>query len=88
MMADFERDMSEADRTHIAETLNVTDMRHWSFGAPPEWKDHCEANEKYRDVHHHVFDLALTRKAVCFAHFRDVVAEYVFPFHIAVFATK
>ena len=77
-----------ADRTHIDETLRLTDTRHWSFNAPPEWRDECQKNADTRNVHHHVFDLELATKAASFAGFRVLAAEYAFPFHIAVLATK
>lgn len=88
LMADFERQMPEADRTHIDETVRLTDTRHWSFNAPPEWREECERNADTRNVHHHVFDLVLAQKTVSFAGFRILAAEYTFPFHIAVLATK
>src|SRR6266850_2989405 len=88
LMADFERQMPEADRTHIDETLRLTDTRHWSFNAPPKWRDEFEQNAETRNVHHHVFDLPLVSKAVSFAGFHVSAVEYAFPFHIAVFATK
>jgi SAM-dependent methyltransferase len=88
LMADFERQTPEADCTHIQETVRLTDTRHWSFNAPPEWRDECEKNADTRNVHHHVFDLALAKQAATFAGFRVLAAEYAFPFHIALFAAK
>jgi|SRR6266850_781086 len=88
LLADFERQMPETDPTHIADTLRLTDTRHWSFNASPGWRDEFEQNTQGRNVHHHVFDLPLASKAASFAGFRILAAEYAFPFHIAVLATK
>lgn len=88
LMADFEGQTPETDRTHVDDCLRLTDTNHWSFVSSEDVHSLFDTNVESRNVHHHVFDLALAQKAVAFAGFRILTAQLVFPFHIVVFAVK
>ena len=88
LLTDFERRMPESDTTHLAQAVNRTDTHHWSFEPWDGWQTTFADNAKHRAVHHHVFDMALTKRAVSFVGLRALCAELVFPFHIVLLATK
>ena len=88
LLADFAAATQETDRTHIAEALELTDIRHWTFNEWPGWRSYYENNVEARSIHHHVFDMPLAKKALTFSGFRVLRSEMVFPFHIVLLAAK
>src|SRR5690349_9501938 len=81
LLADLAAATPETDRTHIAEALESTDTRHWTFNEWPGWRNYYENNVVARSIHHHVFDMPLAQKALRFSGFRLLASEIVFPFH-------
>lgn len=88
LLADLAAGRPETDRTHIAEALELTDTKHWTFNEWPGWRGYYENNVAARSIHHHVFDMPLAKKAVAFSGFRLVASPIVFPFHLVVLALK
>jgi SAM-dependent methyltransferase len=88
LLADFAAATPETDRTHIAEALELTDTKHWTFNEWPGWRSYYENNVEARSIHHHVFDMRLAKKAVTFSGLRMLVSEMVFPFHLVLLAAK
>jgi len=89
LIEDFKQNTPENDRTHLAETLALTDLdRYWDVRDLDQLKERCENNLKYRSVHHHVFTTALTIEMFDFMGMQVLSAESLRPFHIIVSAKK
>ena len=87
LVQDFERNVEEDDMTHLPEILALHDLAmdpsREVFAA---FRDRAEANQRFRSLHHHVFDTKLAVDAVCEAGFDVIAIEPVRPYHIIVVA--
>lgn len=87
MLEDYKRNMGEDDTSHLAEIVELTDLRTNQVAkTPEELKKWCLENLRYRMMHHHTFDLKSANALVECAGFTVTKAETFKPFQIVVLA--
>lgn len=82
---DFDQDVSEDDPTHVEEQLALHD---WALGGIADFKNLALRNGQTRVVHHHTFDLSLTKQLFSEVGFSDVSVFKASPFHIVYLGRK
>jgi SAM-dependent methyltransferase len=89
LIEDFEKNVSEDDRTHLTEVLQLHDLsRDPGVTDARTFRERAERNAELRSIHHHVFDTRLAVDAVLHAGFELLAAEPLEPYHIVVLARK
>ena len=89
LIEDLERETSEADMTHLAETLSLHDLaRSPSAGDFQQFKLRSEKNLENRCLHHHVFDTRLVIELVDHMRLQILGVEAVLPSDIFLVAQK
>lgn len=63
LLDDYEKGIGEDDLTHLPEILELHDLVRdpWA-GTRESFVQRCHENQKYRGMHHHVFDLPLIER--------------------------
>lgn len=74
MIEDYEKNMSEADTTHIEEQLRLHD---WSMGGMPDFERLSAQNDRTRVVHHHCFDTRLVQDLFEFSGYTTLQCYYI-----------
>jgi SAM-dependent methyltransferase len=65
LLEDYSRNVGEDDLTHLAEILRMHDLkRDRAAGNPEQFASRSERNFENRGLHHHVFDLAVSREMI------------------------
>ncbi len=68
LIQDFENNVTECDKTHTQENLNILDHpyklnpNHPDIAPNTTYEYMCNMNENYRIMHHHCFDLQLVQQ--------------------------
>lgn len=89
LIEDFERGTREDDLAHLAEVLELHDLkRNPEAGSFDEFKKRSENNFKNRSLHHHVFDTKLVLEVMNYIGLQIYVVEFVRPFHIIAVGQK
>ena len=89
MIEDYENNVGEDDLTHLEEILSLHDLqRDPGAGTIEAFRERCQANYKYRAIHHHVFNTLTALELVNHAGFRILRADCLLPFHIFVLASR
>jgi SAM-dependent methyltransferase len=89
LVADFERETTEADTTHHAEILRLHDLsRDPEAGDMEAFRKRVGNNSENRGVHHHVFNTALAVELIDYSGLQILAVEATRPYHIFVVAQK
>jgi SAM-dependent methyltransferase len=89
IVEDFQKDIGEDDRTHIAEILELHDFeRDFWLVSQEEFAARCEDNFRHRSVHHHVFNTELAVNVVDQAGFRIIAVDHAMPNSIVIVCRK
>jgi SAM-dependent methyltransferase len=89
LVDDFERQVGEDDLTHLAEILQLHDLRRDpGAGDFESFKARCENNSANRGLHHHVFNTRLAIKLLDHLGVQIRAVQCMQPFHIALVATR
>src|ERR1700722_5966083 len=89
LVDDFVAKTGEEDLTHLAEVLNLHDLRRDpDAGNYAEFKKRSESNPENRGMHHHVFDEALVRAILERSGFSVSLLRTAFKDHIIAVAQK
>lgn len=89
LIADRDKNIMEDDLTHVPEILELHDLsRDPAAGNPEQFRTRCMANEKYRGIHHHVFDQELIAGMLAMANFHVVSFDVAPPHHLITLARK
>lgn len=89
LIQDFDRKISEDDKTHLDEILNLHDLALDPGSGDFEiFKNRSERNSENRCLHHHVFDTKLTVELINYIGLQILAVEVFRPHHIFVIAKK
>jgi SAM-dependent methyltransferase len=89
LVNDFVAKTGEEDLTHLAEVLNLHDLRRDpDAGDYERFKRRSESNPENRGMHHHVFDEALVRAILEWSGFSVSLLRTAFKDHIIAVARK
>ena len=89
LVDDFAEKTGEDDLTHLAEVLNLHDLRRDpDAGDYAEFRKRSESNPENRGMHHHVFDEALVRAILERSDFSVSLLRAAFKDHIIAVAEK
>jgi hypothetical protein len=89
LVQDFDREVSEDDQTHLAEILQLHDLkRDPEAGTPEAFRQRSEANADNRCLHHHVFDTRLAVRLLDRMGLQILAVEAARPNHIVAVAQK
>ncbi len=83
MLEDYESNMGEDDLTHLAEILELHDLRmDLPAGSPEQFRERSENNFSNRCLHHHVFDENNSRELLASVGIEVLSVELAAPHHI------
>jgi len=89
MIEDYQNNVGEEDLTHLEEILSLHDLqRDPGAGTIEAFRERCQANHKYRAMHHHVFNTLTALELVNYAGFKILRADCLLPFHIFIIASR
>jgi len=78
LLKDYQTCVEEDDLNHLEEILQLHDLtRDPLAGSFEDFKSRCLRNQELRFLHHHVFDLALGKKALEWAGARVLMSETI-----------
>jgi hypothetical protein len=89
LVEDFEKNVTEDDRTHLSEVLELHDLsRDPGISDAGAFRERALRNAEFRSLHHHVFDTRLVVNTVFYSGFEPLAVEPLEPHHIVMIALK